>query len=119
MLGTMYWLGFFTLGCAIVLTFMIYHCVHHRSIGTGDACFISLITLGMLSVGIPLVGCLLNMHDPVKVTITEDDGNVIEYKTERYLVDNGENRYRIYNKDDANWVEYHNVKYATLEYLEK
>lgn len=119
MLGAMYWLGFFTLVCALVLAFMIYHCVHHLSIDTGDACCISVITLGMLGFGIPLVGCLLNMHDPVKVTITEDDGTVIEYKTERYLVDDGKNRYRIYNKDDDNWIEYHNVKRATLEYLEK
>ncbi len=115
----MYWLGFITIVCAVILTFIIYHCAHHRLIDTGDACCIAMSALGMIGFGSPLVGCLLNIHDPVKVTITEDDGNVIEYKTERYLVETGENRYRIYNKDDDNWVEYHNVKYATLEYLEK
>ena len=119
MLGAMYWLGFFTIVCAITLTFMIYHCIRNHSIDTGDACFISLMTVGMFGFGIPLVICLHNMCDPVKVTITEVDGTVVEYKTERYLVDDGEKRFRIYNKDDDNWVEHHNVKHATLEYLEK
>lgn len=119
MLGAMYWLGFFTIVCAIILAFMTYHCVHHRSIDAGDACCIAVIALGMFGFGIPLSVCWYNMHDPVKLTITEVDGNVIEYKTERYLVDDGEKCYRIYNKDDDNWVEYHNVKQATLEYLEK
>lgn len=119
MLGAMYWLGFFTLVCALVLIFMIYHCVHYKSIDTGDACCMAVMTLGMFGFGIPLFVMLLNMHDPVKVTITEDDGTVIEYKTERYLVDDSGNRYRIYNKDDDDWIEYRNVKHATLEYLEK
>lgn len=119
MLGAMYWLGFFTIVCAVALAFMIYHCVHHLSIDTGDACCMSVMSIGMLGFGIPLVMCLLNMHDPVKVTITEVDGTVTELTTERYLVSDGDNRYRIYNKDDDNWVEYHNVKRATLEYLEK
>lgn len=119
MLGAMYWLGFFTIVCAIILTFMIYHCVHLRSIDAGDACCIAVIAFGMIGFGTPLAVGLVTMNDPVKVTITEDDGNAVEYKTERYLVDDGEKCYRIYNKDDNNWVEYHNVKHATLEYLEK
>ena len=73
----------------------------------------------MIGFGTPLAVGLFTMNDPVKVTITEVDGTVTELTTERYLVGDGENHYRIYNKDDDNWVEYHNVKRATLEYLEK
>ena len=118
MIGTMYWIGVLMAILAVFIVWLTKKAIKHEIDG-GDKCVLAIFSILFVGLAIPMICALCTMHNKVTVTITSEDGTVSVYNTERYLVDDNAHYYRIYDKDDDNWIEYHNIKYATLEYLEK
>lgn len=118
MLATLYWISVLVIILAIVAVALI---VKHakRMADMGDTVILAVLVVLIAAFSIPLVSVLNNIHAPVKVIITDKDGKVTVYESERGLVDDNKDYWRIYDKDSDDWTEYHNFKSAQLEYVEK
>ena len=118
MLGTIYWISVFVIILAILSVALIVKHVK-RTADMGDTVILAILVVLILAFGIPLISVLNNLHSPVKVIITDMDGKVTVYESERGLVDDNKDYWRIYDKDSDDWTEYRNFKSAQLEYVEK
>lgn len=118
MLATIYWISVFVIILAIVSIPLIVKHVKHTA-DMGDTVILAVLAVLIAAFGIPLISVINNRHAPVKVIITDMDGKVSVYESERGLVDDNKDYWRIYDKDSDDWTEYHNFKSAQLEYVEK
>ena len=118
MLGTIYWISVFVIILAILSVALIVKHVKHTA-DMGDTVILAVLVVLILAFGIPLISLINNIHSPVKVIITDLDGKVTVYKSERGLVCDHKDYWRIYDKDSDDWTEYQNFKSAQMEYVEK
>ena len=118
MIPTLYWFTILVVILAIIMTAFIVLHVKHRA-DMGDTVALAVCAVLLLAFGIPLIAAFNKIHQPVKVIITDMDGKVSVYESERGLVDDDKDYWRIYDKDVNGWLEFHNFKSAQLDYLEK
>lgn len=118
MLATLYWIAVLVIILAILSVALIVKHVR-RTADMGDTVILAVLVVLILAFGIPLISVLSHIHSPVKVIITDLDGKVTVYESERGLVDDNKDYWRIYDKDSDDWTEYRNFKSAQLEYVEK
>lgn len=117
MLGTIYWVSVF-------LVIMAIFCIalgiklFKRNADLADKACLGVCVVVFTAFFIPLCFMLSSMHTPVKVIITDMDGKVTVYETERGYIDDDKEYWRIYDKDSDDWVEHHNFKSAQIEYLD-
>ncbi len=117
MLATLYWISVLVIILAILSVALI---VKHakRTADIGDTVILAILAVLIAAFGIPMISVLNHIHSPVKVVITDMDGKVTVYESERGLVDDNKDYWRIYDKDSDDWFEHHNFKSAQIEYLE-
>ena len=118
MLATLYWISAIVIILAILSVALIVKHVR-RSADMGDTVILAVLVVLIAAFGIPLISVLSHIHSPVKVIITDMDGKVTVYESERGSVDDNKDYWRIYDKDSDDWTEFHNFKSAQLEYVEK
>ena len=118
MLATLYWISVIVIILAILSVALIVKHVR-RSADMGDTVILAVLVVLIAAFGIPLISVLSHIHSPVKVIITDMDGKVTVYESERGSVDDNKDYWRIYDKDSDDWTEFHNFKSAQLEYVEK
>ena len=118
MLATLYWISVLVIILAIVSVALIVKHVK-RTADMGDTVILAVLVVLIAAFGIPLISVLSHIHSPVKIIITDMDGKVTVYESERGLVDDNKDYWRIYDKDSDDWTEFHKFKSAQLEYVEK
>lgn len=118
MLSTIYGLSVLVIILVIFLIALIVKHAKHQA-DMGDTVFLAICALLISAFGIPLISAINHIHTPLKVIVTDMDGKVTVYETERGYVDDNKDYWRIYDKDGDDWVEHHNFKSAQIEYLEK
>ena len=118
MMSTIYWISVFVIILAIFLiASIVKHAKHNADMG--DTAILAVLAVLITAFGIPLIYAITHIHTPLKVIITDMDGKVTVYETERGYVDDNKDYWRIYDKDSDDWSEHHNFKSAKIEYLEK
>ena len=117
MLGTIYWISVLVIILAIILIALIVKHAKHDA-DMWDTVVLAILVVLIIAFGMPLISSINNIHTPLKVIITDMDGKVTVYETERGYVDDNKDYWRIYDKDSDDWSEHHNFKSAQIEYLE-
>ena len=118
MVGTIYWISVFVIILVIFLIALIVKHAKHDA-DMWDTVVLAVVVVLIIAFGMPLILSINHIHTPLKVIITDMDGKVTVYETERGYVDDNKDYWRIYDKDSDDWSEHHNFKSAQIEYLEK
>lgn len=117
MMSTIYWISVLVIILTIFLIALIVKHVKHDA-DMFDTVILSVFAVLITAFGIPLIYSITHIHTPLKVIITDMDGKVTVYETERGYVDDNKDYWRIYDKDSDDWSEHHNFKSAKIEYLD-
>lgn len=105
MLSTIYWISVFVIILVIFLVALIVRHAKH-SADMGDTVALIVCAVLILAFGMPLISSINHIHTPLKVIITDMDGKVTVYETERGYVDDNKDYWRIYDKDSDDWSEH-------------